>query len=72
VTRNGEKGNAHSVLVGKLEEKRQLGRHRLKSEDNIKIKHKEIESEGVDWSYLAEYKVKRLPVVKKVMKFWVP
>jgi hypothetical protein len=42
VARHGDKRKAHSVLMGKLEEKRQLGRHRLKSEDNIKIKHKEI------------------------------
>jgi hypothetical protein len=40
VAGHGEKRSEHGVLVGKLEEKRQLGRHRLKSEDNIKIKQR--------------------------------
>jgi hypothetical protein len=55
VARYGEKRNAQSVLVGNLEGKKDhLEKPRLGSEHNITIKHKEIESEGVDWSYLAE------------------
>jgi len=34
VPRHGEERRAHSVLVGKLEEKRQIGRHRLRLENN--------------------------------------
>jgi hypothetical protein len=33
----GEIRNAYSILVGKLEGKRLLGRHEIKWEDNIRI-----------------------------------
>jgi len=33
----GERRGAYRVLVGKLEGKRPLGRHRLRWEDNIKL-----------------------------------
>jgi hypothetical protein len=36
-SRNGEKRNAYSILVGKPEGKRPLGRPRRKWVDNIKI-----------------------------------
>jgi hypothetical protein len=49
-----ERREMRTVLVGKLEEKRPLGKRRFGSENNYKIKHKETEYEGVDWSYLAE------------------
>jgi hypothetical protein len=58
VARYGENRNARRVLVGKLKEKRPFGRPRLRSENNIKIGYKEIVSEGVDWSYLAEVRDK--------------
>jgi hypothetical protein len=38
----GEKRNAYTILVGKLEGKRPLGRPRRRWVDNIKIVHKEI------------------------------
>jgi hypothetical protein len=34
---NGEKKNAYSILVGKPEGKRPLGRHRRRWEDNIRM-----------------------------------
>jgi hypothetical protein len=34
---HGEMGNAHNILVGKPEEKRPLGRLRLRWEDNIRM-----------------------------------
>jgi len=37
VARMGERGGAYRVLVGKPEEKRLLGRRRLKWQDNIKM-----------------------------------
>jgi hypothetical protein len=37
IARMGEKGNACSVLVGKSEGKKQLGKPRLRWEDNIKM-----------------------------------
>jgi hypothetical protein len=38
----GERRGLYSVLVGKPEEKRQLGRHRRGWEDNIKIVLQEV------------------------------
>jgi hypothetical protein len=42
VTRIGELRNVHSVLVGKLEGKRPLGRPCRRREDNIRIDIREI------------------------------
>jgi hypothetical protein len=39
-------------LVGKLEEKRPLGRPRRRWEDNIRIVLREIRLDGVDWIHL--------------------
>jgi hypothetical protein len=41
--------DACRVLVGKLEEKRSLGRPRRKWVDNIKVDLREIGWEGMDW-----------------------
>jgi hypothetical protein len=41
--------DAYRVLVGKPEEKRRLGIHRRKWEDNIRIDLEEIDWKGVDW-----------------------
>jgi hypothetical protein len=40
--RMGNKRNAYRILVGKPDEKRPLGRHRLRWEDNIKMDFSEI------------------------------
>jgi hypothetical protein len=50
VARMGEKRNACKVLVGKLEGKRPLGRHRRRWEGNIKIDLREIDE--VVWTGL--------------------
>jgi hypothetical protein len=50
---NGEKRNAYSLLVGKPEGKRPLGRLTLTWIDNIKIDLVEIEWGCVDWIGLA-------------------
>ena len=42
VTSMGETRGAYRVLVGKPEEKRQIGRPRLKWEDNIKMELEEV------------------------------
>jgi hypothetical protein len=44
---------AQEVLVGKLEGRRTLGKHRRRWEDNIKIRLKEIGWEDVDWIRVA-------------------
>jgi hypothetical protein len=38
-----EKGNAHTILISKLERKRPLGRSKLRWEDNIGMCSREIE-----------------------------
>jgi len=45
--------NAHSILVGKPEGKRQLVRHRRRWEDNIRMDPRKIGWDVVDWIYLA-------------------
>jgi hypothetical protein len=47
---NGEKRNAYTILVGKPEGKRPLGRPRRRLVDNIKMYLRD----GVDWIDLAE------------------
>jgi hypothetical protein len=41
------------VFIGKLKEKRPLGRPRRKWEDNVKMDHREMGLEGVDRIHLA-------------------
>jgi hypothetical protein len=50
---NGENKNACSILFGKPEEKRPLGRSRRRSVDNIKMALREIGWVGMDWIDLA-------------------
>jgi hypothetical protein len=45
---NGEKRNAYSVLVGRPEGKRPLGRPRRRWVDNIKIDLREVRWDGMD------------------------
>jgi len=49
----GEMGHAYTILVGKPERKRPLGRPRCRWEDNIRRYLMAIEWEGVDWMHLA-------------------
>jgi hypothetical protein len=50
----GEKRNAYRILLGKPEDKRPLGRPRLRWMDNIKIDLREIGWDGVDWIDVAQ------------------
>jgi hypothetical protein len=45
--------NAYEILVRKPEEKTPLRSPRHRWEDNIKLNHKEIRWEGMDWIHLA-------------------
>ena len=49
----GEGRGMHSVLVGKPEGKRPLGRPRCRWEDNIKKDHQEVAGSRGDWMELA-------------------
>jgi len=48
VARMGVMANANSILVGKSEEKRPLGRSRHRWEDSTRMDCRETGSEGVD------------------------
>jgi hypothetical protein len=49
VARMGAKRNTYTILVGKPERKRPLGRRRRRWVNNIKIDLREIECVGIDW-----------------------
>jgi len=49
VARMGEKRGVYSVLVGKPEGKRLLGRPRRRWDDNIKMDLQEVGCGGIDW-----------------------
>jgi hypothetical protein len=64
----GERGGVYRVVVGKTEEKRPLGRPRLRWEDNIKMDLQEV---GMDWIKLAEDRDKWQALVNAVMNLQV-
>ena len=54
VARMGERRSVYSILVGKPEGKRQLGRPRRRWEDNIKMDLQEVGCGGMDCIELAQ------------------
>jgi hypothetical protein len=62
-----------SILVGKREEKKPVGRPRRRWYDNIRM---DLMETGwwvvVDWMHLARDRDKWLAVVNTVMNLWVP
>ena len=54
VARMGEERGVYTVLVGKPEGKRPLGKPRHRWEDNIKVDLQEVGCRGVDWIELAQ------------------
>jgi len=69
--RMGEKRGVHSVLVGKPEGKRPLGRPRRRWEENIKIVLQEVGGGG-NWMELAHERDRWRSLVNMVMNFRVP
>jgi len=67
----GEKRGIYRVLVGKPEGKRQLGRPRLRWEDNIKMDLQEVGCGGMDWIELAQDRDRWWALVNAVMNLWV-
>jgi len=53
LARMGERRGVYRVSVGKPEEKRPLGRHRRRWEDNIKVDLQEVGCGDMDWIELA-------------------
>jgi hypothetical protein len=68
----GEKRNAYTLLVGKPEGKRPLGRPRRRWVDNVKMDLLEIGWGGVDWIGLAQDKDKWRALVNTAMNLRVP
>jgi hypothetical protein len=64
---NGEKRNAHSILVGRPEGKRPLGRPRCKRVDNIKMELREIRWGNKDLIDLAQDRDQWRALVSAVM-----
>ena len=64
--------DVHEVLVGKPEGKRQLGRPRLRWEDNIKMDLGEVGRGCGDWMELAQDRDRWWSLVSTVMNFRVP
>jgi hypothetical protein len=62
----------HSVLVGKPEGKRPLGRPRRRWEDNIKMDLEEVGGGCGDWMELAQGRVRWRALVSTVRNFRVP
>jgi hypothetical protein len=50
----GEMRTAYEILVGKLERKRPLGKHRFRREDNIRMDLRQTGWETVDWIHLTQ------------------
>ena len=72
VTRMGERSGVYRILVGKLEEKRPLGRPRLRWEDDIKMDLQEVGCGFMDWIELAEDRDRWRAVVNAVINLRVP
>ena len=68
----GEERGVYSVLVGKPEGKRLLGRPRRRWEDNIKVDLQEIGCVGIDWIELAQDRDRWRAFVNAVMNLRVP
>jgi hypothetical protein len=67
-----EKRNEYRVSVGEPEEKKPLGRHRRKWENNMKMDLREIGWGGMDWIDLAQVKDMYRAIVNTAMNLQVP
>jgi hypothetical protein len=62
----------YSVLVGRPEGKRPLGRPRHRWKDNIKMDLEEIWIDGANWIWLAQDRVQWRAFVNTLMNLQVP
>ena len=72
VARMGEERGAYSVLVGKSEGKRPLGRQRHRWVDNIRMDLQEVGCGYVDWIGLAQDRDRWRTLVSALMNLRVP
>jgi len=68
----GARRGVYSVLVGKPEGKRPLGRPRRRWEGNIKIDLREVGCGDMGWIYLFQDRDRWRALVKAVMNIRVP
>jgi hypothetical protein len=68
----GEGRCVYRVLIGRPEDKRPLGRPRLRSEDNIKLDLREIWIGGANWIRMTQDRVQWQAFVNTVMNLRVP
>jgi hypothetical protein len=68
----GEGRNMYRVWVGNPEEKRPLGRPRLRWEDGIEMDLREIGCGGVEWIHVVQDRDRWRAVVNAVMNLRVP
>ena len=67
-----ERTGVYSVLVGKPEGNKPLGRPRRRWEDNIKMALQEVGCGGMDWIELTQDRDRWWALVNAVMNLWVP
>jgi hypothetical protein len=67
----GERRGVYTVLVGKPECKRPLGKSRRRWEYNIKMDVQEVGCGGMDWIELAQDRDRWRALVYAVMNLWV-
>jgi hypothetical protein len=67
----GEERGVYRVLVGKPEEKRPLGRHRRRWENDIRLDIQEVGYGSMDWIGLAQVRGRWRAIVNAVMNFRV-
>jgi hypothetical protein len=72
VARMGEKRNVYSLLVGKPDRERPLGRPRRMWMDNIQMDLLEVGLNVVDWIGLAQDRYRWRALVNSVMNLRVP
>ena len=72
VARMGEGRSVYRVLVGKPEERRPLGRPRLRGEDNIRMDLREVVCGCVDWMEPAQDRDRWRELVSAMMNLRVP
>jgi hypothetical protein len=68
----GEVRNTYSILVGKPEQRRQLGRPKRRWEDNIGMDLRDIGFGDVDWIHWAQDRDRWRSLVNTVMNLRVP
>jgi hypothetical protein len=66
-----EDRKVYKVLVAKPKGKRRLRRLRHRWEDGIKVDHRQIGWEGMEWIYMAEDRDQWQALVNTVMYLWV-